>query len=158
MNIQSISFFFATVFFSTLVNAGKEVVIEIDRVPENIMRTAQELMPEVKFKSANTEEEADGLLVYEIQGLMNDGRHVEVDVSSDGDVEEIEIEFSKDLVPGAVMKAIEDKLPGFNPAYIEASHSASKKVIQYEFEGDIGGKKMDIEVSADGRKIVVSDK
>lgn len=137
--------------------AGKQIVIELSEVPESIRTTAQELMPEVKFKSANTEEETDGTLVFEIQGLMNDGRKVEVDILSDGDVEEIEIEFSKNLVPGAVMKAIETKLPGFKPTYIEASHSASKKVVQYEFEGDMGGEKMDLEVSADGRKIIIAD-
>jgi len=158
MKIQSIMFFLITLLFSAQAYAGTEVIIGLDQVPESIMTTARELMPGVRFNSANTEEEADGTLVYEIQGVLNDGRRVEVDILSEGDVQEIEVEFSRDLVPGAVIQAIEARYPGFKPTYIEASHSASKKVLQYEFEGLMGDKKMDLEVSADGRKIVVSDK
>ncbi len=158
MKIQSINIFFIALLFNAQAYAGTETIIELSQVPETIRTTAQKLMPEVEFKSANTEEEADGTVVFEIQGLMQDGRKVEVDILRDGDIEEIEVEFSKDLVPGAVMKAIEARHPGFNPTYIEASHSASKKVVQYELEGNIGSKKMDLEVSADGREIVVADK
>ena len=50
------------------------------------------------------------------------------------------------------------ELPGFKSTYIEASHSASGKVMQYEFEGMLGNEKIDIEVAADGRRIVVADK
>jgi len=31
-------------------------------------------------------------------------------------------------------------------------------VIQYEFEGVFGGEQIDLEVSADGRNIIISDK
>jgi len=158
MKTQFVNVFLIAVLFGAQAYAGTEVIIELSQVPENIRTTAQELMPEVQFNSANMEEEADGTLVFEIQGLLNDGRKVEVDILSEGDVQEIEVEFSKDLVPAAVMQAIETRYPGFSPTYIEASHSASKKVVQYELEGDMGDKKMDLEVSADGRKIVVSDK
>lgn len=158
MNIQPFNLSLIAILFTSQIYAGEETIIDLTEVPDTIMATAQQLMPEVKFISANKEEEADGTLVFEIQGVMNDGRKVEVDILSNGDVEEIEAEFSQDLVPGAVMKAINAKLPGFIPSYIEASHSASKKVIQYEFEGVFGGEQIDLEVSADGRNIVISDK
>ena len=48
-------------------------------------------------------------------------------------------------------------MPGFTPSFIEASHSASKKVVGYEFVGELGGKQLDIEVSADGRRIEIAD-
>jgi hypothetical protein len=116
-------------------------------------------MPEttVTFVSANTETETDGYMVYEIQGTFEDGRKVEFDIEPEGRIDEVEIEFSPDMLPGAVTKAIEAKLPGFTPTFIEASHSASLKVIRYELVGTLNGATMDIEVSPDGRHIEVSD-
>ena len=61
------------------------------------------------------------------------------------------------MVPGAVIIAIEKKLPGFKPTYIEASHSASMKVMRYEFVGKLGDQSIDIDVSADGRRIEIAD-
>ncbi|WP_089728938.1 hypothetical protein [Candidatus Thiosymbion oneisti] len=41
---------------------------------------------------------------------------------------------------------------------IEASHSRSLKAVRYEFVGKPGDKKLDINVSADGRTIEVADR
>ncbi len=136
---------------------GVEKPIEMSELPSEIMATANKAMPSAKFRAANTETESDGFFVYEIKGSLPDGRAVEVDIFPDGDIEEIEVEFTQDLVPGAVIKSIQDKLPGFKASYIEASYSASKKVLQYEFVGVAGGAEMDLEVSADGRNIVIAD-
>lgn len=142
---------------SKTAQAGKETVIEFDEVPSEILDKAKELMPSATFSTANTELEDDGTLVYEIQGVLEDGRKVEVDIEKSGRVQEIEVEFTEDLVPGAVMNAIKEKYPGFKTTFIEASHSESKKVTGYEFEGTQNGKKLDLEVSADGRKIIEAD-
>lgn len=125
-------------------------------IDDNMVINTQEL-GEVEIISSNTETERDGSFVYEIQGIVTDGRKVEIDILPDGDVEEIEIEFKVEDVPGAVMKAIETKLPEFKPEFIEASHSPSMQVVGYEFVGMAGDAKMDIEVSADGRTITVAD-
>jgi len=148
-----------TLLFSvcSLTMAGEETVIPFDKVPEEILNKAKNLLPEAQFKTANIETEDDGTQTYEIQGILADGRKVEVDVLENGKIEEFEVEFTQDLVPGAVLKALEKKLPDFEITYIEASHSASKKVIKYEFVGTLAGKKLDVEVSADGRKIELAD-
>ncbi len=83
---------------------------------------------------------------------------VEVDLFENRTIEEYEVEFTEAQVPGAVMNAIRQKMPGFRPTYIEASHSRSGKVTRYELVGTLGGQELDIEVSADGRKIEVADK
>lgn len=137
--------------------AGVETVIELKNVPVKFLGKAQNLLPEAIFSTANTEEEVDGTFVYEIQGTLPDGRKVEVDLFKNGNIQEIEIEFSKDMVPGAVLKALKDKLPGFTPTYIEASHSASRKVTGYEFVGNMSGNTLDVEVSADGRRVEKAD-
>jgi len=141
-----------------LAEAGKEVEVPLQEVPEDIMEAARRIEPEAEFHRAQIETEDDGTKVYEIQGKLKDGRRIEVDVLENARVQEYELEFTAAQVPGAVLKGIQKKLPGFEPTYIEASHSASGKVMQYEFEGTLGGQKIDIEVSADGRRIVVADK
>ena len=146
------------IFLTDNTYAGKETEIAFDQLPSKLLAKAQDLMPSAVFSSANTELEDDGTLIYEIQGTLEDGRRVEVDLYEDGTVQEIEVEFTKDLVPGAVMIAIEKKYPGFEPTFIEASHSASKKVLRYEFVGVQNGRKIDLEVSADGRNILQADK
>jgi len=137
--------------------AGEETVIPLNEVPENLLAVAKKLLPGAVFKTADIEKETDGTVVYEIQGKLGNGRKVEVDVLENGDIQEFEVEYSLDLVPGAVIKAINKKMPGFTPRFIEASHSASKKVVGYEFVGMLEGKKLDIEVSADGRRIEIAD-
>lgn len=137
--------------------AGEEKSVELDKVPANVMEIARGKMEGVTFVSANTETEDDGSVVYELQGTLPDGRKVEFDIDPEGEVQEIELEFKVGDVPGAVLKAIEKKLPGFKPHFIEASHSPSMKVTGYEFVGKMGDNDMDIEVSADGRRIVVAD-
>lgn len=144
--------------FCSLVIAGEETIISFDKVPEEILNQAQQLLPEAHFKTANIETEEDGTRVYEIQGILADGRKVEVDVLENGEIEEFEVEYTRDLVPGAVLKAIEKRMPGFIITYIEASYSASKKVIKYEFVGTLAGKQLDLEVSASGRIIELADK
>ncbi|WP_153768669.1 PepSY domain-containing protein [Labrenzia sp. CE80] len=126
-------------------------------VDDDSIVVVYELLGEVTIASANTETEEDGSFVYEIQGTFVDGRKVEVDIDPNGKVHEIEIEFEIEDVPGAVRNAIEKQLPGFKPSFIEASHSQSMKVVNYEFVGMMGDAKMDIEASADGRRIVVAD-
>ncbi len=122
------------------------------------MEVARDNQPEAEFYRAQIETEVDGTRVYEIRGRFKDGRQVEVDVFENGRIQEYEMEFTADEVPGAVRLAIQDKLPGFKATYIEASHSASGKVMRYEFEGTLGDQTIDIEVSADGRRIIVADK
>ncbi|MGF1527246.1 MAG: hypothetical protein ACFCBW_10695 [Candidatus Competibacterales bacterium] len=113
----------------------------------------------VTFVSANTETEVNGPddFVYEIQGTLEDGRKVEFDIFPSGVVQEVEIEFSEAAVPGAVLQALERAYPGFTPSFIEATHTRSLKVVGYEFVGTMGDQMLDLEVSADGRRIVESD-
>ena len=140
----------------SLAFAGEEKTISLKEVPAKLLTKVKKTLSDVKFTSANTEEEND-YFVYEIQGTFPDKRKVEVDILHNSEIEEIEVEFPTYMVPKAVLIKIEKKYPGFKANYIEASHSESMKVVKYEFEGIYKNKKFDIEVSADGRKIIESD-
>ena len=145
-------------FFPLLAHGGEEVAVPLPALPPEILQVAQQVQPEAVFQRAQIETEEDGTGVYEIQGKLPNGRRIEVDILKNGDIQEYELEFTEAEVPGAVLKAIQLKLPGFQPSYIEASHSASGKVMRYEFEGTLGDQSIDIEVSASGRTIEVADK
>ncbi len=163
--LATYSAFLLALFFAIPVFAGQEKKISLDEVPAALMEKAKEIVAqEQKFKqeeiqitNAQIETEDDGKKTYEIQGSFASGRKIEVDLFENGEVEEYEIEFNKQDVPMAVLKGIERKIPGFEPTFIEASHSPSGKVLKYEFEGTVNGNHMDIEVSADGRRIEVAD-
>ena len=147
-------------FFSILFSfsfAGVEIKISLEEVPQKIMNEVRSIVPKATIISANLEKEVN-YTMYEVQGKYPDGRNVEIDMFDDGRIEEIEIEFPEYMVPKAVLIAIEKKYKGFKPTYIEASHSRSMKVVQYEFEGIYNNQKIDLEVSADGRNIKEGDK
>ena len=138
--------------------AGEEKAMPLEQIPAEHRKIAQNLFPEARFSSADIESEDDGTKILEIQGRMPDGRRVEIDLLENGSIEEYEVEFAESKVPGAVLKAVEKKMPGFQSTYIEASHSRSGQVVKYEMEGTLRGQILDIEVSADGRRIEVADK
>jgi hypothetical protein len=137
--------------------AGTEAPIELSEVPDPVMQVIKKRFEKATLLSANTETETDGSIVYEIQGKLSDGHLAEFDVFPDGKIEEIEVIFPIEMVPGAILKALESKMPGFLPTKIEATHSPSMKVVGYEFEGTLKGQKLDLEVSADGRTITIAD-
>jgi hypothetical protein len=144
-------------FVSLPVLAGAEKSIELSEVPESVMNVIKQRFDKATLLTANTETESDGSVVYEIQGKLSDGHMAEFDVFPSGKIEEIEVIFPIEMVPGAILKAIEEKMPGFLPTKIEATHSPSMKVVGYEFEGTLRGQKLDLEVSADGRTIILAD-
>lgn len=133
------------------------ITIDLDAVIDDNISSDYKQLGAVSIVSANTETEDDGSFVYEIQGKAADGRQIEIDIDPTARVEEIEIEFKREDVPGAVLKSVESKMPGFMPEFIEASHSASMQVVGYELVGKMGDEVLDIEVSADGRSITIAD-
>lgn len=156
-NLLTIILLIFIVFSYGVSKAGVQEKIELDDIPKHIIDAIAKKLPKSKVISANIETEPDGSFVYEIQGILEDGRKFEFDAFENGKIEEIEIEFPQYMVPGAVTKAVQKQFPGFKPTFIEASHSASMKVARYEMVGTFQGKTLDLEVSADGSKIVIAD-
>jgi hypothetical protein len=158
MRVPTVIAIFLVLMFSTqLAFAGKEKKITLSEVPETVINAVKKRFEKATLLTANTETEEDGTMVYEIQGKLSDGHQAEFDVFPDGKIEEVEVVFPLEMVPGAIKKAIDSRVPGFIPSKIEATHSASMKVVGYEFEGTLNGQMMDFEVSADGRTITIAD-
>jgi len=166
--------------------AGEERPVSMNEVPTDVLDVIRSRFDNVELLSANTETEEDGSIVYEVQGRIPAGqwvsgersplidadgdlvaplpqaptklRRIEFDLTPNAVFDEIEIEFTVNLVPGAVIQALQAKYPGFEPTFIEASYSDSMDVTRYEFEGRHEGRSLDLEVSASGRKIRVADR
>jgi len=67
----------------------KTEMVPIDKVPEPVMKVAQEKLPGVKFDTAWTEKEGDKT-VYEVRGKSADGKTRDIKVSPDGTVLEVD--------------------------------------------------------------------
>lgn len=137
--------------------AAEETKIALKDVPGAARRIFEQKAEGITLTEANTEVE-DGKTIYELRGKDSRGRRVEVDVTEDGECQEVEREITLEEVPEAVRAALKDepKLKGFEPAFIESSERAAKAMF-YEFSGKAGDKQVEVEVSADGTSVKVEE-
>ena len=67
----------------------KTEMIPIDKVPEAVMKVANEKLPGVKFDTAWTEKDGDKT-VNEVRGKSSDGKTRDIKISPDGLVLEVD--------------------------------------------------------------------
>lgn len=65
-----------------------EMDIELTAVPAEVMAAALDALPGIEFTEAEYEEE-DGLMVYELEGVLGDAIY-EIEITPEGEVLEIE--------------------------------------------------------------------
>lgn len=66
-------------------------MVPLEKLPEPVMSTAQEKLPDVKFDTAWKEhEKADGEDVFEVRGKTSSGKTRDVKVSASGKVLEVD--------------------------------------------------------------------
>lgn len=146
----------AVFFAATPLAAQDETVISLDDVPEHVLDTAITTAPGVTFGRVSIEVE-NGVSIYEFEAQDYNGKHIEIDVTEDGDLDEIEMEIDADDLPASVRKTLEEVAPGFEPDYIELSVRNGGADFVYEFEGYLDGASVDIEIAEDGELLVFSD-
>jgi len=144
--------------------AAEEKPVEMTAVPAVVKAAAEKAAPKAKLTKAMMEIE-HGQKVYELQGTM-DGKKIEVDVMEDGRVDEIETEIMMDAVPAEVSAALKKRVPDFKPKFIEKSErpmmsaagaAGGTPEVCYEFEGQEGEMACDVEVSADGKTLLIEE-
>ncbi len=145
--------------------AAEEKPVEMTAVPAVVKAAAEKAAPKAKLTKAMMEIE-HGQKVYELQGMM-DGKKIEVDVMEDGRVDEIETEIMMDAVPAEVSAALKKRVPNFKPKFIEKSERPmmaagggagdGEAEVYYEFEGQEGEMACDVEVSADGKTLLIEE-
>ncbi len=67
----------------------KTEMLSIEKVPESVMKTAKEKLPNIQFDTAWTEKEG-GKTVYEVRGKSATGETRDIKVTEDGKVLEID--------------------------------------------------------------------
>jgi hypothetical protein len=135
--------------------------LETNQVPPHIAGAARAAGGFEQISEAGIEVEG-GRLIFEIKGRTREGRVREVDILASGEVEEIEDEIQQNEVPQPVMQAVQRWMPNFKPTKIERSErpvSGGNGAIfmVYEFEGQHGGVEVDVEVAADGSRLMIVD-
>lgn len=141
--------------FPAIAFAGEENTVNMKDVPPAAKAAAMAAAPGVKFDKVGLDMD-DGTASYEFAGKM-DGKAIELDVMEDGTVEEMEHEISMDEVPERVSKTLKKHMGDFEPKFIEKSVRNGFQVY-YEFEGEgPEGGELDVEISADGKKIIIQD-
>ncbi|WP_043366662.1 hypothetical protein [Belnapia sp. F-4-1] len=135
--------------------------LEMNQVPPHIAAAARAAGGFDQITEAGVEIEA-GRMIFELKGRSRDGRVREVDVLMSGEIEEIEEEIQQNDVPPPVMQAVQQWMANFRPTKIERSERPvpggnGATFMVYEFEGQHGGMDVDVEVSADGSRLMIVD-
>lgn len=65
-----------------------ELDIDLDAVPANVIQAATDALPGIELSAAEYEEE-DGMMIYELEGMLGDTLY-EIEITPEGEVLEIE--------------------------------------------------------------------
>ncbi len=143
----------ASIALASISLASANTSISLEDVPENVLDTAIRTAPGVTFDRVSIEEE-NGVAIYEFEATDHAGRHIEIDVTEDGELEEIEMEQDVEDLPTAVAATLDETVPGFEPDYVEFSVRQTAPVYVYEFDGSYEGRPVEIEIAEDGELLV----
>ncbi|MGE9267893.1 MAG: PepSY-like domain-containing protein [Verrucomicrobiales bacterium] len=152
-HLATLSLLFA---LSPALPAQNEKELPLTELPAEIKAKASALLPGFELQRAQIETESSGAKTYELIGT-HEGITTEIDFNEDGSFQEYEKQLTLHQVPFAVRKAIHQAYPGIEFTLFEASFNEHHKVFQYEVEGLIKDRKIDLEVSPSGRTIIESD-
>jgi len=124
-------------------------------LPAAVKAAIEALYPQAEIEEAEVEEE--GLKVYEVE-LEQNGQEVELTVTPDGTLVEVETEMALEGLPELVAKAIAEAAEGATVKEVskEVTYAVVKLVMldepetSYEVELSKDGAVCEIEVAADG--------
>lgn len=131
--------------------SAQNVDIQIKDVPPQVLLTAKRVLPDAKWTMASWDLGDNGLPVIEVEGTLN-GKKVEVDVYTDGGIEEVERDISESEVPAAVMTALKKYVPGFQIASVNKSET-SGVVDRYEFHD---ANDLSVKIGEFGQRILIT--
>ena len=88
-------------------NVARSDELDLSKVPDVVKKAAEKASPGSRWESASSE------TTYELEGKDAKGRNVIVEVSEDGDVEDVSTELAIKDVPAVVTSALKAKMPRF---------------------------------------------
>lgn len=145
----------AAFILATAASAQEQQQVGMQDVPHAAMAAARQAAGTTEFQAVGLDLD-DGQATWELSTKSGDGKGIEVDVTAEGMVVEVEYETAEDEVPQRVMDLLRKYFPDMQPATIERS-VRKNFVTFYEFEGEANGSEVDVEVRNDGRMLVIQD-
>ena len=133
--------------------ADDEEKVDLDKLPKAVTEAVKARFPDAELKEASKETE-DGKTIYEV-GITSKKDKMDVSLTADGDITEIEKVIDAKDLPKAVSKALEDKYPKAEYKKAEEVTKVEKKaekVAYYEVRLTTADKKkVEVEVDPDGK-------
>jgi uncharacterized membrane protein YkoI len=130
-----------------------EEKVPLDKVPKAVMDAVKARFPDADIKGAEKEKDGDKT-IYEIE-IVNKKDEIDVELTPDGDITEIEKEIAYKDLPKAVSKALEDKYPKAEFDEVEEVTKVEKKTEKlafYEVQVKTADKKrVEVQVDPDGK-------
>jgi hypothetical protein len=133
-------------------NVARGDDIEVAKVPASVRKAVDKAVPGAKWESAYSE------MIYELEGRDGKGRAVVVEVTDEGEVNDVSTEIPIKEVPEAVVAAFKAKMPRFKVTTVYESRQKGK-VVGYSVEGRRPKDKDDVGlfVSPDGKTVEIDD-
>jgi hypothetical protein len=128
-----------------------EIFVALDRAA----KTYEQPLKGAKWSKAHRLDAAHGL--YQVRGTNGRGNTIEAEITGAGRIIEIEEHgIPIDEVPAVVVQTLKARLPDFKPDQIEAIYQMEQsQPVCFGFEGkDAAGRKVEIYISADGKKVL----
>jgi hypothetical protein len=149
----------AFAFFGLTARADEEKV-PLDKLPKAVTEAVKKRFPDAELKSAEKEKE-DGKTVYEV-AIENKGQKIEVTLTPEGAIIEIEKQISAKDLPKSAAEALEKKYPKATYKVIEEVIKVKdgKETLEY-FEillVTADKKKVEVSVTAEGKLTKEEDK
>jgi uncharacterized membrane protein YkoI len=144
-----------TCLLSATVSIADEESVDLAKVPPAVLKAAEKAVPGGKLTKAAKETE-NGKTIYEIAGKDAKGRDVDVSVTAEAVVLEVETVIPMSEVPQVVTAALATQAKEIKVSKAETVMKEGK-LTAYEFAGkNAKGENVEVEVSPDGKTVKVS--
>lgn len=150
MNRVSYTLFTASVLALTVCAVAQEKKISRSALPPAVEKTVQAQSQGATIKGFSTDRE-NGKKVYEAE-MMVDGHSKDIEIATDGTLNEIEEQVAFDSLPANVRASLTAKAAGAKITKVE-SLQKQNKLVAYEATILKGTKHGEIQVGPDGRKL-----
>ncbi len=136
------------------VSPAQEKRVKMKDLPEAVQKTVNEQAKGATIKGLRTEVEK-GKTVYEVE-LTVDGHSKDITIDASGNVVEVEEQVKLSSLPEAVQAGIKQSA-GKGQILIIESVSKGGTLEYYEFQVKNAGKKSEIKIGTDGKRITKAE-
>ncbi len=151
--LRAMSLSIVATLIASSVGWCKEEKVALKDVPAPVKQAVQKRFPGIEVMGAGREDADDGQVVFEMQ-LQDKQQKIDVSITPEGAIREIEKQIDQAGVPQAVRKAVSEKYPKAKIQFVEQVIlvTAGKEVLDcYEFKLAAEGKIREVKIAPDGQ-------